>query len=69
MTSCPESSGGSWGAGQRRTYIRQLVRPSRVAQPYPQIIEHFIRDMNPKWFHCNNSLLVVASGEPMRCVV
>ena len=32
-------------------------------------IEHFIRDVNPKWFHCDNSLLVVASGQPLRCVV
>jgi hypothetical protein len=36
-----------------------LVRPSGMAQPYPQIIEHFIRDVNPKRFHYNNSLLAM----------
>jgi hypothetical protein len=24
-----------------------------MAQPCPQIIEHFIRDVNPKWFQYN----------------
>ena len=31
-----------------------LVGPSCLAQPCPQIIEHLIRDVNPKWFHYNN---------------
>jgi hypothetical protein len=35
-----------------------------MAQPYPQIVEHLIRDMNPKRFHSDNSLLAMASGQP-----
>ena len=41
-------------------YARYLVGPSRTAQPYPQIVEHVIRDMNPKWFHYDNSTLAIA---------
>jgi hypothetical protein len=28
-----------------------------MAQPHPQILEHIIRDTNPKWFHYDNSSL------------
>jgi len=38
-------------------YARYLVRPSRMAQPRPQILEYLIRDMNPKRFNYNNSPL------------
>jgi len=31
-------------------------------QPYSQIVEHFIWDMNPKWFHCYTPLFQ-SSGE------
>jgi hypothetical protein len=34
-----------------------LVGPPRTAQPCPQIIKHFIRNVNPKWFH--NTFLCV----------
>jgi hypothetical protein len=33
-----------------------------MAQAYPQIIEHLIRDMNAKPFHDNNSLTAMASN-------
>jgi hypothetical protein len=35
-----------------------------MAQPCPQIVEHLIRDMNPKRFHYNKSLLTIVSDEP-----
>jgi hypothetical protein len=35
-----------------------------MAQPCPQIVKHLIRDVNPKRFHYNNSLLAIASGQP-----
>src|SRR5437870_4507650 len=44
-------------------YAGYLVWPSRMAQPCPQIVEHLIRDMNPKRFHYNKSLLAIASDE------
>ena len=34
-----------------------------MAQPCPEVREHIICDMNPKWFHYNNSILAVASGQ------
>src|SRR5258708_39526544 len=34
-----------------------------MAQPCPQIIEHLIRDVNPKWFHYNDPRLAIASGQ------
>src|SRR5258708_2697240 len=34
-----------------------------MLQPCPQIIELLIRDVNPKWFHYNNPLLAIASGQ------
>ena len=35
-----------------------------MAQPCQQIIEHLIRDVNPKWFHYNYPpLLALASGQ------
>jgi hypothetical protein len=34
-----------------------------MVQPCPQIIERLIRDVNPKWFHYNNPLLAIASGQ------
>jgi hypothetical protein len=34
-----------------------------MAQPCPQIIEHLIRDVNPKWFHDNKPILAIASGQ------
>jgi hypothetical protein len=34
-----------------------------MAQPCPQIIEHLVRDVSPKWFHYNNPLLATASGQ------
>ena len=34
-----------------------------MAQPCPQIIEHLIRDVNPKWFHYNKPILAIASGQ------
>jgi hypothetical protein len=37
-----------------------LIGPSRTAQPHPQIVEHLIRDINSKPFHCN-SLVAMAS--------
>jgi hypothetical protein len=37
-----------------------------MAQPYSQIVEHLIRDMNPKRFHDN--LLVMASRTPGQAV-
>src|SRR5215831_7061752 len=43
-------------------YAGYLVGPSRMAQPCPQIVEHLIRDVNPKRFHYNNSLLPMACG-------
>ena len=45
-------------------YAGYLIGPSRMAQPCPQIVEHLIRDMNPKRFHYNKSLLAIASDEP-----
>jgi hypothetical protein len=33
-----------------------------MLQPCPQIVEHLIRDVNPKPLHYNNSLLAVARG-------
>ena len=45
-------------------YAGYLVRPSRMAQPCPQIVEHLIRDMNSKRFHDNKPLLAIASNEP-----
>ena len=44
-------------------YARYLVGPSCVAQPCPQIVEHLIRDVNPKRFHYNKSLLAMACGQ------
>jgi hypothetical protein len=38
-----------------------LVGPSRIAQPCAQVVEHLIRDMNPKWLHHRKFLLDVAS--------
>ena len=38
-------------------YAGYLVWPSCIAQPCPQIIEHFVCNMNPKRLHYNNSLL------------
>jgi hypothetical protein len=35
-----------------------------MAQPCPEIVEHLIRDMNPKRLHYNNSLLAMACGQP-----
>jgi hypothetical protein len=32
-------------------------------QPCPQIVEHLVRDVNPKRFHYNNSLLAIACGQ------
>jgi len=46
-------------------YARYLVGPPCSAQPYPQIVEHLIRDMNPKWFH-QKLLLAVASRSAKR---
>src|SRR5271157_1209443 len=46
------------------SYAGYLVGPSRMAQPCPQIVKHLICDMNPKRFHCNNSLLAMASVQP-----
>jgi hypothetical protein len=43
-------------------YAGYLVGPSCMVQPRPQIVEHFIRDVNPKRFHYNNSLLAIACG-------
>ena len=34
-----------------------------MAQPCPQIIEHLIRDVNPKLFHNNNPLVALAVGQ------
>jgi hypothetical protein len=34
-----------------------------MAQPFPQVIEHLTRDVNPKWFHCNNPISAIASGQ------
>jgi hypothetical protein len=34
-----------------------------MAQPCSQIVEHLIRDMNPKRFHYNNSLLAMAGSQ------
>ena len=34
-------------------YVVYLVGPSRMSQSFPQIVEHFIRDMNSKRFHYN----------------
>src|SRR5215472_1010771 len=45
-------------------YAGYLVGPSRMAQPRSEIVEHLIRDMNPKRLHYNNSLLAVACGQP-----
>jgi hypothetical protein len=36
-----------------------LVRPSRLPQPCPQIVKHLIRDINPTRFHLNTSLLAM----------
>jgi len=38
-------------------YAGYLVGPSCMAQPCPQIIEHLIRDVNPKWFHYNTPMV------------
>ena len=38
-------------------YPGYLVGPSCMVQPCPQIVEHLIRDVNPKRFHYNNSFL------------
>jgi hypothetical protein len=35
-----------------------------MPQRCPQIVEHLIRDMNPKRFHYNKSLLAIVSDEP-----
>jgi hypothetical protein len=43
-------------------YAGHLIGPSRTAQPYPQIVEYPIRDMNPKRFHYK--LLAMASRTP-----
>jgi len=43
-------------------YAGHLIGPSRMAQPYPQIVEYLIRDMNPKRFHY--TLLAMASRTP-----
>ena len=45
------------------SYARYLVGPSSIAQPCPQIIEHLVRDMNPKWFQLQFLLLAIASGQ------
>jgi hypothetical protein len=34
-----------------------------MAQPRPEIVEHLIRDLNPKRFHYNNFLLAMACGQ------
>jgi hypothetical protein len=34
-----------------------------MVQPCPQIVEHLIRDVNPKRFHYNNSLSAMACGQ------
>jgi hypothetical protein len=34
-----------------------------MAQPFPQVSEYLIRDVNPKWFHCNNPISAIASGQ------
>src|SRR5215472_5224608 len=44
-------------------YAGNLVGPSCLAQPCPQIVEHLIRDVNPKRFHYNNSLLAATCGQ------
>src|SRR6516225_6053818 len=41
-------------------YAGNLVGPSCLVQPCPQIVEHLIRDVNPKRFHYNNSLFAMA---------
>ena len=45
------------------SYAGYLVGPSCMMQPCPQIVEHLIRNMNPKRFHYNNSLSATASGQ------
>jgi hypothetical protein len=32
------------------SYPGYLLGPSCMVQPRPQIVEHLIRDVNPKWF-------------------
>ncbi len=49
-------------------YAGYLVGPSCVAQACPQIVEHLIRDVNPKWFHNNNSLWEMAPQPAGRLV-
>ena len=45
-------------------YAWNLVGPSGMAQPCPQIVEHLIRDMNPKGFQSNTSLLASGRDRP-----
>src|SRR5215467_14103515 len=43
-------------------YAGNLVGPSCLVQPCPQIVEHLIRNVNPKRLHYNNSLLAAAAA-------
>ena len=44
-------------------YAGYLVGRLGMVQPCPQIVEHLIRDVNPKRFHYNDSLLAMPCGQ------
>src|SRR5260221_12948286 len=43
---------------------RYLTRPSCIAQPCPQIVEHLVGNMNPKWLHYHKSLQTWPAERP-----
>jgi hypothetical protein len=47
-------------------YAGHLVGPSRTTQPHPQVVEHLVRDMNPKPLHTTPCWLGPAERAAMR---